>query len=328
LWFGSQAESAEITLHSPDAYGRFFVDIVGEITPNDEKAFEQKVKVLYTQYDKVIVTLSGPGGVALAAMQIGEFIHKYGWTTYVPSGTVCVSSCAIIWLAGKPRTIEGAPGVIIGFHAVYDVGTQRESGVANAVLGYHLTRWGLNDRGIACVTIAPPNEIGWLTGPNGRECGITWEVLTPARDVPLQLSPIAPSTTTAQRQQVIYLNCTPTLAANEPDPVTGIPVGLKVISQENNPHVEYFDAWHHTSSGYTYKRSEQYVDRSLKIPNVNERRWTWEGRWIKDRNVLMIGQLAITNRVYTYKEWIFHGDPGPQNRSEEVTNSVCKEVKQ
>ena len=63
LWVGSQAESAEITLHSPDAQGTFFVDIVGEITPNDDKAFEQKVKVLFTQYDKVIVTLSGPGGV-------------------------------------------------------------------------------------------------------------------------------------------------------------------------------------------------------------------------------------------------------------------------
>jgi hypothetical protein len=88
-----------------------------------------------------------------------------------------------------------------------------------------------------------------------------------------------------------------------------------------------FDAWHQTSNGNTYKRSEQYVDRSLKIPNVNELKWLWEGRWIRDRNVLMRGQLAIVTRVYTYKEWIFHGDPGPQNRAEEVTSSVCREVK-
>jgi hypothetical protein len=106
-------------------------------------------------------------------------------------------------------------------------------------------------------------------------------------------------------------------------------VGLKVILQEGNPQIEYFDAWHHTSKGNTYKRSEQYVDRSFKIPNVNEPRWFWEGRrWIRDRNVRMIGQLAIIGKVYTYKERMFHGDPGPQDRGEEITSSVCREVKQ
>jgi hypothetical protein len=174
LCFGSLAESAEITVNAPDAYHRVFVDIVGEITPNDDQTFEQKVATLQahyqaqtpylsqdpginpsadpglnptgaieslptqcgntevastcakgrhkpvSDYDKVIVTLSGPGGVALAAMKIGELIHTNGWATYVPSETVCASSCAIIWLAGMPRTIEGAPGVTIGFHAVYD----------------------------------------------------------------------------------------------------------------------------------------------------------------------------------------------------------------
>jgi hypothetical protein len=126
LCFESPAESAEIAVNAPDAYHRIFVDIVGEITLDDDQAFERKVAVIHAHDDKVIVTLSGPGGVALTAMKIGEFIHTNGWATYVPSGTVCASSCAIIWLAGMPRTIEGAPGVIIGFHAVYDAQTQRE----------------------------------------------------------------------------------------------------------------------------------------------------------------------------------------------------------
>jgi hypothetical protein len=185
-WFGSPVESAEINVNAPDSHGRIFVDIVGQIAANDDKAFEQKTAI-HTRYNKVIVTLSGPGGVALTAMKIGERIHTNGWGTYVPSGAVCASSCAIIWLAGVPRTIEGAPGVIIGFHAVYDIETQKESGAANAILGHYLTRWGLDDHGIACITITPPNEMGWLTGPNGRGCGIGWEVLTPARNVPIQL---------------------------------------------------------------------------------------------------------------------------------------------
>jgi hypothetical protein len=160
LWLASPANSATITVNAPDAYGRTFVDLVGEIAANDDAAFEKKVAVLHAQADKVIVTLSGPGGVALTAMKIGELIHKNGWATYVPSGTLCTSSCSIIWLAGMPRTIEGAAAVIIGFHAIYNKETERESGAGKAILGHHLARWGLNEGGVACVTISPPNENG------------------------------------------------------------------------------------------------------------------------------------------------------------------------
>jgi hypothetical protein len=197
LWLAMPAEAASITVNAPDAHGRIFVDVVGEIVAGDEKAFEQKVAILHTHVDKVIVTLSGPGGAAFPAMKIGELIHENGWTTYVSSGNPCTSSCSIIWLAGAPRTIEGAPAVIIGFHAIYNKETERESGAANAILGHHLTRWGINELGVACVTINPPNEMGWLTGSAGRECGITWEVLTPARDVPLVIPP-APTPLQAQ----------------------------------------------------------------------------------------------------------------------------------
>ena len=197
LWLAMPAEAASITVNAPDEHGRIFVDVVGEIVAGDEKDFEQKVAILHTHVDKVIVTLSGPGGAALPAMKIGELIHGNGWTTYVSSGNLCTSSCSIIWLAGTPRTIEGAPAVIIGFHAIYNKDTERESGAANAILGHHLTRWGLNELGVACVTINPPNEMGWLTGSAGKECGITWDVLTPARDVPLVIPP-APTPPQAQ----------------------------------------------------------------------------------------------------------------------------------
>jgi hypothetical protein len=148
VWVASPANSATIIVNAPDAYGRTFVDIVGEIAANDDAAFQKKVTDLQAHADKVIVTLSGPGGVALTAMKIGELIHKNGWGTYVPSGTLCTSSCSIIWLAGMPRTIEGAPAVIIGFHAIYNKETERESGAGNAILGHYLTRWGLNEVGV------------------------------------------------------------------------------------------------------------------------------------------------------------------------------------
>ncbi len=120
----------------------------------------------------------------------------------------------------------------------------------------------------------------------------------------------------------LYLKCTPTVIASEPDPITSISVGL--IRQGSQ--ISSFDAWHHSAKGNIYKRSEQYVDRHFQIPNVQEPHWLWEGRWNKDLNVYMIGQLAALARVYTYKEWIFHGDPVPSRA--EVTSSICTEVRQ
>jgi hypothetical protein len=69
-WFGSPVESAEINVNAPDSHGRIFVDIVGQIAANDDKAFEQKTAI-HTRYNKVIVTLSGPG-----------FDRDEDWRTY------------------------------------------------------------------------------------------------------------------------------------------------------------------------------------------------------------------------------------------------------
>jgi hypothetical protein len=121
----SPLNAADITIQHPDAWGRVFVDIVGEIVAGDDKAFEQRVaaavhwtptsssslagspppsletKPAAVLSNLVIVSLSSPGGEFLPAINIGEFIHNHRWSTYVPSGTVCASSCAMIcgWLA-------------------------------------------------------------------------------------------------------------------------------------------------------------------------------------------------------------------------------------
>jgi hypothetical protein len=81
------SKAATITVNAPDAYGRVFVDVVGDIDSDDYKAFQQKVANLHNVVQRnVIVTLASPGGHAVAAMAIGEFISSRGWTTYVPSG--------------------------------------------------------------------------------------------------------------------------------------------------------------------------------------------------------------------------------------------------
>jgi hypothetical protein len=320
-----RCNAATITVNAPDAYGRTFVDVIGEIVAKDDETFEQKVAILHARVDKVIVTLSGPGGAVLPAINIAELIHKNGWATYVPSGTICASSCSIIWLAGTPRTIEGSPGVTIGFHAVFSEQTQAESGIGNAVVGSHLARWGLTDQAVECVTVTPPNKMGWLTGPDGRACGINWEVLTPGRDVPLSLWQLPMPSETASREakrEEVFFECVPTsVSKEEPDPV--VRIALKAMLHEGDDTIDYFDAWHRTLKGKTYKRSEQYQRRHVywQKPKL-----IWDGHWIKDQNVYMIGQLDLDD--FTYNERVYQGAPGPQNIGEEATNSVCKEVKQ
>ena len=65
-----RCNAATITVNAPDAYGRTFVDLVGEIVAKDDETFEQKVAILHAHIDKVIVTLSGPGGAVLPANRV------------------------------------------------------------------------------------------------------------------------------------------------------------------------------------------------------------------------------------------------------------------
>jgi hypothetical protein len=312
--------AADITIQHPDAWGRIFVDIVGEIAAGDDKAFEQKVAEKVGLPNSIIVSLSSPGGDFLPAINIGEFIHNHRWSTYVPSGTLCTSSCATIWLAGDHRSIEGAPGVLIGFHAVFDAGTKRETGAGNAVLGSHLARWGFDDRAIACVTITPPDQMGWLTGPDGPLCNITWEVLAPARTAPMkfwqpaqtqQAQPQTPSVETKTLR--LALLCSP---RNPNTSEVRIEVGLSV-AYDSNPRIIYFDAWHWTTDGHVHKRSEQYNDRRFEIPNVQENRSIWKGRrWVKDRYFYMVAQLWMNSGHYFYGEW-------NESTREQLTDAVC-----
>jgi hypothetical protein len=339
----SPLNAADITIQHPDAWGRIVVDIVGEIVAGDDKAFEQRVaaavhwtptsssslaaspppgletKPAAVHSNLVIVSLSSPGGDFSSAINISEFIHNHRWSTYVPSGTVCASSCATIWLAGDHRIIEGAPGVHIGFHAVFDAGTNRETGAGNAILGSHLARWGFDDRAITCVTITPPDQIGWLTGPDGSLCNITWEVLAPARTTPMtfwqpaQTKEAQPQTPSVETKTLrLSLLCSPRSPNNSS--VVQIEVGLSV-AYDPNPRIIYFDAWHSTTDGHVYKRSEQYSDRRFEIPNI-QNRWIWKGRrWVQDQYFNMV-QLSMNSRHYFYGEW-------NESTSEQLTDASC-----
>jgi hypothetical protein len=88
--FETEAQGATITVHPEDSYGRIFVDIAGEITLTDIKTFSDKIEHLPSE--KVYVSLSSDGGIAVAGLFIGNHIRLSGMKTL---GSELINSCAL-----------------------------------------------------------------------------------------------------------------------------------------------------------------------------------------------------------------------------------------
>ncbi len=178
--------AATITVHAPDGEGRVFVDVVGKINGEDFKAFKEKTDQIFPigaayPQKQMIVTLTSPGGSINSAVQIGDQVRKRGMSTFVPGDRKCTSACALIWLAGVPRTVGDYPQ--IGFHAAYDPTTRQESGVGNAVVGAYLRDLGLSYKAIVFMTRKGPTSVEWLTPDLAKELGVGWVVLQPPRTI-------------------------------------------------------------------------------------------------------------------------------------------------
>jgi hypothetical protein len=194
--FPARAGAATITVNAADEYGRVFIDISGNINLGDDDAF--RINTQHLSADRVVVSLVSRGGNPLVAMQIGEWVHKFGWGTYVPSNATCASACALIWIAGAPRMV-GSPAHI-GFHAAFDDRTGEEIGVANAVIGAYLTKLGLGYEAVICATASSPNSVWWLPIDGSKTCGISWFALSPARGERLASAPSSPLSKAARAE--------------------------------------------------------------------------------------------------------------------------------
>jgi hypothetical protein len=63
------------------------------------------------------VVLDSPGGALEAALAIGRLIRDRGLATAVAAGSLCASSCPLVFAAGKVRT--ASPRAAIGVHQFY-----------------------------------------------------------------------------------------------------------------------------------------------------------------------------------------------------------------
>lgn len=149
------------------------LSVTGVLNEGDDVTFRKVAATL----DKAIVILNSEGGNVRAGIEIGRAIKLRGFATAVPPETLCASACALTWLAGSPRFLDGTSK--LGFHAAYRVvdGKASESGVGNALVGAYLNQIGLPDSAIIYVTSAPPEGIEWLTADKASTVGIPYEVL-------------------------------------------------------------------------------------------------------------------------------------------------------
>jgi hypothetical protein len=180
LCLASAAQGATITVHPEDDNGRIFVDIAGEITLTDIKTFSDEIEHLPSE--KVYVSLSSEGGVAVAGLFIGNYIRLSGMKTLVPEDKKCVSVCAIIWLGGSDRYVGGR-NMAVGFHGVYNKNTGQPGSMMNRRIAVYLGYLELSYDAVEWILGGPPLAIRWLTPETSEQYDIDYSELTPKRSV-------------------------------------------------------------------------------------------------------------------------------------------------
>lgn len=145
------------------------IKVDGKIDFDDNKKF----KSIATALSTALVVFNSDGGSALAGLEIGRLIRSRNFSTHVIER--CVSACALAWLGGTKRFM--APTAQIGFHAVYNADTGRETPAANALVGAYLNQIGLADVAVVYITQAAPTSMTWLNPGSAQRAGIELSVL-------------------------------------------------------------------------------------------------------------------------------------------------------
>ncbi len=148
--------------------GLSLVLIKGQMVAGDIDAFRTKTNGI----QNALVALHSDGGQLIAGIEIGKIIRLKNYFTLVPAGSRCASACAVAWLGGTRRFLDG--NAKIGFHAAYVVrsGQASETGVGNALLGSYLGQLGLPEQAIVYITKAAPNSMTWLDVTEANRRGI------------------------------------------------------------------------------------------------------------------------------------------------------------
>jgi hypothetical protein len=166
----------------PTDDGFYFVSVEGKIVPGDDAKFD---KVLADKGVKdAIVWVNGPGGEMFAGLAIGRSVKRHNLSTFVPDKAMCVSMCALIWVAGFNRYYEDHAR--IGFHSMGDVYTDKRGQVVKKTAsngGNALV--GGRERSAPCAT----SGSRWACG--NSQAGEAWPSSKPTiQPMPHAISPL------------------------------------------------------------------------------------------------------------------------------------------
>ena len=90
--------------------------VTGTILPGSAATFAGRGRVLSPNTSKT-VALDSPGGSVTDALEMGRLIREKGFATSVAAGSLCASSCPLVFAGGKERV--AAPGAAIAVHQIY-----------------------------------------------------------------------------------------------------------------------------------------------------------------------------------------------------------------
>jgi len=166
ILLSTTSTSATVMVSSTRDNGRDVINVDGELTIADGESFAD----IAPRFRSAVVSFNSDGGSVVAGILIGETIRKQRFDTIVKTGKSCASACALAWLAGADRFIEGDGRV--GFHAAFDSTSGRETGVGNALVGAYVTKLGLSYNAVIYITKATPNEMTWLNISDAAAVGI------------------------------------------------------------------------------------------------------------------------------------------------------------
>ena len=87
------------------------IHLSGDILQGDSAKVRAKVEETGIR----VLVLSSNGGVAVEGYELGYTIKDLGLTAVVRRGEVCLSACAVAFIAGKEKVSEG----LLGFHVAW-----------------------------------------------------------------------------------------------------------------------------------------------------------------------------------------------------------------
>lgn len=147
--------------------------LTGTIDPGSAERFATEIAARGEYVQSVV--LDSPGGSVVDALAIGSLIHEKGLATKVAAGSLCASSCPIVFASGAERIASAQSA--IGVHQVYAAAISVDPASALRVAGTamsdaqsvtadiiaHLTKTGVDPAMWVFALQTPPDRLHYFS---------------------------------------------------------------------------------------------------------------------------------------------------------------------